>query len=175
MKKNKMIFVIIGIAIVIVIILVIFLLIVPTQCKIQESITTETETPVTKEIQQETVKETETEVITAKETTTTEATSKETQDDFNKWSTYVNDIYGYEFKYPAGAEIIEAQKSGFGVLCITINYKLGYITISVPENEYFECGRTGVGNEYEMKDIEEELTIEGKKYIAKGNELFWER
>ena len=99
-----------------------------------------------------------------------EATSKETQDDFNKWNTYVNDIYGYEFKYPADAEIVEAQKSGFGVVCITINCKLGYITIAVPENDV-ECGRSGVGNEYEIKDIKEEFTIEGKKYIAKGWEL----
>lgn len=99
-----------------------------------------------------------------------EVTSTETQGDLDEWNTYINDVYGYEFKYPAGAEIIEAQKSGFGVLCVTINYKLGYITISVPENKYFECGNTGVGSEYEIKD-EEELTIEGKKYIAEGYEM----
>lgn len=99
-----------------------------------------------------------------------EVTSSETQDDLDEWNTYINDVYGYEFKYPTGAEIIETQKSGFGVLCITINYKLGYITISVPENKYFECGNTGVGSEYEIKD-EEELTIEGKRYIAEGYEM----
>jgi lipopolysaccharide export LptBFGC system permease protein LptF len=44
MKNNKMIFAVVGTAIAVVIILVIFLLIVPTQCSKQESLTTETET-----------------------------------------------------------------------------------------------------------------------------------
>jgi hypothetical protein len=95
MKNNKMIFAIAGIAIAIAIILIIFLLIFPTQCSKQNILTTETETTVTGQVQQETVSkeskqetatETKSEATTAKETTTTtaakttaaETTAKET-------------------------------------------------------------------------------------------------
>ena len=84
MKNNKMIFAIIGTAIAVVIILVIFLLIVPTRCSKQESTTTETETTLAKETQQETVSresKEETESTAAKETiaeTTAATTAKKT-------------------------------------------------------------------------------------------------
>ena len=84
MKNNKMIFAVIGTAIAVVIILVIFLLIVPTQCSKQESTTTETETTLAKETQQETVSresKEETAATTAKEATTgitAATTAKET-------------------------------------------------------------------------------------------------
>ena len=85
MKNNKLIFAVIGIAVAIVIILVIFLLIVPTRCSKQESLTTETETTIAKEIQQETVpreSKEETGSTTASETTaagtTAVTTAKET-------------------------------------------------------------------------------------------------
>jgi len=81
MKNNKMIFAIVGIAIAIAIILIIFLLIVPTQCSKQNILTTETETTVTGQVQQETVsKESkqETATETKSEATTTKETTAET-------------------------------------------------------------------------------------------------
>jgi len=113
-------------------------------------------------------------------------------DEYKDWKTYINDIYSYEFYYPERAEISEADRSSFGIptedyekgitfddvynkytgkICITIRYKSGYITISAPENIFVECGRTGVGSEYEVTELEEKLVIDGKDCIARGVEL----
>lgn len=115
----------------------------------------------------------------------------EEKDELKEWETYINDVYGYEFNYPSEAEIIEADISSFGLspeevaqgltfediyneytgkICVTIDYKLGYINISVPENKYVLCGRSGVGA-YEVEEIEEEIIIEGQAYTAKGIEV----
>jgi hypothetical protein len=118
--------------------------------------------------------------------------SPEGEDEYAGWLTYTNDVYGYEFKYPPGAEIAEAPMEAFGLpteefeagvtfedvyelytgkVCITVGYELGYINISAPPNESFQyviCGRTG--RAYEGPDREETLLIDGGTYTASGFE-----
>ncbi|MCL5256632.1 MAG: hypothetical protein M1319_02415 [Chloroflexi bacterium] len=108
------------------------------------------------------------------------------------WLTYVNDVYGYEFRYPEGAMITEAPKDAFtvpaeeadegvtideayakwtGKICVKLEYEFVYIIISAPANEgfgYVTCGRTGMA--YEGPDREDSLVIDGKPLIAKGFE-----
>ncbi len=110
------------------------------------------------------------------------------------WKTYTNGVYKYQFKYPPGARISEAEKSSFslraeevnqgitvedvyakytGKICISVQYRLGYVNISAPPNKYFAyviCGRTGVGA-YTVTSKEEVVVIDGKTYTAKGYEV----
>ena len=113
-------------------------------------------------------------------------------DEDESWLTYINDIYNYQFKYPSGSSIEEALKKAFslspdevsagitfqekydkytGKICVSLNYKLGYVQISAAVNSGFAhvvCGRTG--RAYEGPDKSEVLTIGGKSYTAKGFE-----
>lgn len=108
------------------------------------------------------------------------------------WNTYVNDKYGYEFKYPKEAVVKEADISVFslspeekdqgltidsiyntytGKICVNLEYKYGYVTISAPENAGFKhviCGRTGFA--YELTKKTDALTIDSKAYTAEGSE-----
>ncbi|MBN1668830.1 MAG: hypothetical protein JW862_17190 [Anaerolineales bacterium] len=112
------------------------------------------------------------------------------------WQTYLNNRYGYQFKYPEGAEIEEIGPQSFPTdeipqgmsvdvyaeqllkvytdqLCIGIQYSLGYIYISAPPNagaRYSPCGRTGVG-QAEIVPKEEEVLIDGRLYLAQGSEI----
>ena len=127
------------------------------------------------------------------EETTEETEGEETVDEYAGWSTYTNDVYDYEFKYPKDAVISEAKMSDFslsgedvkkgvtfqevydkytGKICLFLTYQTGYINISAPVNEGFKyvlCGRTGVGA-CDTKEKSEELVIDGEKYTAEGFE-----
>lgn len=122
-----------------------------------------------------------------------EEKAEETAFDYNGWETYINDVYKYQFKYPSGTEIIEAEKEAFvmtpdesaagktfdelyneltGKICLLIKYGDASINISAPENADFSrviCGRTGIGSEEERTSVEETLTINGKIYTASGD------
>lgn len=113
-------------------------------------------------------------------------------DEYAGWLTYTNDVYGYQFKYPAGATIEEVLQEAFslspeevaagmtfeekfleytGKICISLNYNLAYVQISAPANSGFShviCGRTG--RAYEGPDRSEALTIDGGTYTASGFE-----
>jgi hypothetical protein len=117
-------------------------------------------------------------------------------DAYEGWATYINEDYGYQFRYPAEADILETGVMGFPTeelpegmsiddyiaqleeqygerLCVGLNFSTGYISISPPENESFKyslCGRTGVG-EGEMIDKTEEVFVAGDFYPAEGFEF----
>ncbi|MDD3774065.1 MAG: hypothetical protein PHW50_02190 [Patescibacteria group bacterium] len=123
------------------------------------------------------------------------ATETEQTDTFNYagWETYVNDVYDYQFKYPNGAVISEAQQEEFtmspeesdagktfeeiyaeltGKICVSLQYNEANIYISAPVNADFSrviCGRTGVGSDEELTPVEENLVINGKTYTATGD------
>ncbi|MBN2005131.1 MAG: hypothetical protein JXA21_17360 [Anaerolineae bacterium] len=87
------------------------------------------------------------------------------------WNLYVNDVFGYQFYYPADATIkeegvtsfpadelptgktadeylTELQKMYSNKLCVSVSYGLGYVNFSAPANtgfRYTQCGRTGMG------------------------------
>jgi hypothetical protein len=119
------------------------------------------------------------------------------------WEIYVNERYGYEISFPPEANLEEMGIHGYTTdeqgnplgdipeglepddifeylretygenLCVQITYSLGYITISVPENEgfrYARCGRTGVGVG-ELIPKEEPVQIDGMEIIAEGFEF----
>jgi hypothetical protein len=128
---------------------------------------------------------------TDERTTTTPKLSSPTPEE---WKTYTNTVYKYQFKYPPSARISEAEKSSFSVrteevkqgitvedvykkytgkICVSTQYRFGYVKISAPPNKYFAyviCGRTGVGA-YTVTSKEEVVVIDGKTYTAKGYEV----
>jgi len=117
-------------------------------------------------------------------------------DAYEGWSTYINEDYGYQFRYPSEADILETGVMGFPTeelpegmsiddytaqleeqygerLCVGLNFSTGYISISPPENESFKyalCGRTGVGAG-ELVDKSEEVYVAGGFYPAEGFEF----
>lgn len=162
-------------------------------------VTEEPTTPVTEAAQEATEPVTETRVAEAEQPATTTPVqptepAQETQAEGapEGWTTYINDIYGYSVQYPAGAKITEAEKSLFslpneefeqgitfddvyakytGKICVHIEFELGYVYISAPDNESFSyvlCGRTGAA--YEMVDKQEPVVIDGTPTLARGFE-----
>lgn len=119
-----------------------------------------------------------------------------TIDPYEGWLTYVNEDYGYLFRYPAQATIQEVGVMGFPTdelpqgmsiddyitqleeqygerLCVGLKFSSGYINISPPENESFKyalCGRTGVGAG-KLVDKSEEVYVSGGFYTAEGFEF----
>jgi hypothetical protein len=123
---------------------------------------------------------------------TLEATpTSELEDEYEGWLTYTNDVYGYEIRYPPGANIREwapshmsPEEADQGVtweellglytakICVEVDYDLGYVLFSAPANNggfrYVNCGRTS--RAFEGPSREETLLIEGKTYTAGGFE-----
>lgn len=113
------------------------------------------------------------------------------------WEEYDNDRYNYVVDIPEGAIVEEVPMSAFslsmedrdagvtfeeiyrrygGQICISIRYGVGVINISAPENLNYRhviCGRSGVGGspEMEIREKTENLTIDGRAYIAEGSEF----
>jgi hypothetical protein len=133
------------------------------------------------------------ETIPTPEPTSEESPTPETEIAYEGWLTYTNDVYKYEFKYPTGATVAEAEQREFkvpreeweqgvthqdvyerytGKICVHVDYQLGWVTISAPVNtgfRYVNCGRTGIVNPGRAR--EETLLIDGKTYSAWG----WEQ
>jgi hypothetical protein len=112
------------------------------------------------------------------------------------WFTYTNSRYGYQISYPVEASLVEVGINGFpgdempdGMspeeymaqleeeygknLCIRIEYTLGFIIISAPQNKekmYSHCLRSGVG--VNSVPISEDVSIGGITYTAHGIEGF---
>jgi len=110
------------------------------------------------------------------------------------WQTYVNDVYGYQFRYPASATIEELGVAGFPAdelpegmsadeylaqlreaytarFCVGVKVELGTIYIAaLPDAlaKYGPCGRTGVG--YEIASKSEIVVVGGENYTATGFE-----
>jgi hypothetical protein len=117
-------------------------------------------------------------------------------DPYAGWSTYVNEFYGYQIRYPSESTITEHGPDGFpgdelpegmtteeymeqltekysDQLCVGIQYSYGYIYILAPidsEFRYAICGRTGVGAG-ELIDKSEELFVAGEMVTAEGFEF----
>jgi hypothetical protein len=117
-------------------------------------------------------------------------------DPYQGWSTYINEFYGYQLRYPSGSTIAERGPDGFpseelpeGMtseaymeqltekyseqLCVSIHFSYGYIYILAPIDSNFRyaiCGRTGAGAG-ELIDQTEEVYIAGETYTAKGFEF----
>jgi hypothetical protein len=97
-------------------------------------------------------------------------------DEYSDWLTFINSDFGYQIKYPKGAEISfgsdeEAQSVGLknGKACTTINTQYGYVLINAAadnQDSNFLCGRTGVGADY--NPVQEQVNISGKEYQANG-------
>jgi len=131
----------------------------------------------------------------AKKTETTETSQSETTEafDYAGWHTYVNDVYKYQFKYPDGTNVTEAQKVDFsmtpeeaaqgltfdqlydqltGKICLWISYNSASIYISAPANKEFSrviCGRTGIDSDTQLTPAERTLTINGQNHTAQGD------
>lgn len=114
------------------------------------------------------------------------------EDEYSGWNTFVNEKYKYQIKYPSEAVVTRADKNVFsltaenrakgftvsklyetytGEVCVGIQYKLGYIYISAPDNKEFgiaTCGRTSAA--YEQLAKEEKLTVDGQEYLSRGFE-----
>lgn len=133
------------------------------------------------------------ETIPTPEPTSEESPTPEMEIAYEGWLTYTNDVYKYEFKYPTGATVAEAEQREFkvpreeseqgvtrqdvyerytGKICVHVSYQLGWVTISAPVNtgfRYVNCGITGIVGPGRTR--EETLLIDGKTYSAGG----WEQ
>jgi hypothetical protein len=133
------------------------------------------------------------ETIPTPEPTSEESPTPEMEIAYEGWLTYTNDVYKYEFKYPTGATVAEAEQREFkvpreeweqgvthqdvyerytGKICVHVDYQLGWVSISAPVNtgfRYVNCGRTDIVNPGRAR--EETLLIDGKTYSAGG----WEQ
>jgi hypothetical protein len=133
------------------------------------------------------------ETIPTPEPTSEESPTPEMEIAYEGWLTYTNDVYKYEFKYPTGATVAEAEQRAFGIpreeseqgvthqdvyerytgkICVHVDYQLGWVSISAPVNtgfRYVNCGRTGIVGPGRTR--EETLLIDGKTYSAWG----WEQ
>lgn len=88
--------------------------------------------------------------------------STETPDDYSRWKTYNNTIYGYSFQYSADAKI-DADTPA----CIEITTQYGYVLIKAKAASADTiCGRTGVGSQYMATN--DSITVEEKEYSASG-------
>ncbi|MBP9760484.1 MAG: hypothetical protein KBD24_03940 [Candidatus Pacebacteria bacterium] len=104
------------------------------------------------------------------------------------WSTYVNDVYKYEIKYPAGVSPNEATEAdfefnlGLGSREEYVKYtgklrvEIGGVYVSAPPNkncEYVHCGgRTGVGADTVMTERDpEKIVIDGREYDLQATEF----
>jgi len=109
------------------------------------------------------------------------------------WRTYNNPLVGYQIQYPENASISEHPIISFPqdelpegmnnedymeqlderygpYLCVTLEYGLGYISISAPENKgnhYIICGRSGTAAG-DTKGISETIQIGDETFTAKG-------
>lgn len=66
------------------------------------------------------------------------------------WKTYKNDEYGFEFKYPAEAEVKNITDDVLGNTpapneCTLLNFKNNYIYIGLPPHSILCGGTTGLG------------------------------
>ena len=112
------------------------------------------------------------------------------------WKLYVNDMFGYQFYYPADATITEEGVMGFPTddlpagktadeyiaelqhmygnkLCVSVSYGLGYVNFSASANagfRYTPCGRTGVGSGT-MIDRTDVVIIDGVSFTVTGSEF----
>lgn len=113
------------------------------------------------------------------------------------YQVYVNNRYGYQFKYPEQAEVTflgpesfppgdlpegltseeylaELQKTYTDQLCIKIEYSLGYIYISAepnnPENLMVDCGNNDSFSG-ESQPLERTISIGTATYLAQGYEF----
>ena len=112
------------------------------------------------------------------------------------WPVFLNDRYNYQIKYPQGATLSFHGPVGFPTdelpagkdseeymqellklytdkLCVQIEYSLGWIYISAPENNaarYTPCGPTGIGAG-EVISLTESVYIGDRLYHAGGQEV----
>jgi hypothetical protein len=115
------------------------------------------------------------------------------------WDVFTNEVYGYQFFYPASASITTIGPQGFNVwempegisdeeylaqiqeffgdkLCVRVDYELGYILISAPPNQdfgYTICGITGLGVG-EVTEKTEEVMVGETSYLFNGFEFISE-
>lgn len=112
------------------------------------------------------------------------------------WSVFTNDRYSYQIKYPQEANLSFHGPVGFpsdelpadkdvdeymqdllklytDKLCVQIEYSLGWIFISAPENSgarYNPCGPTGIGSG-DVIPLTESVYIGDRLYHANGQEV----
>ncbi len=120
-----------------------------------------------------------------------------TPDPYAGWLTYINQDNGYQFNYPPTAIVnafgvssyptedlpagmtpgdyrLQLQQTYGDEICVTVQYELGSVSISVPINSQFSyalCGRTGVGVGT-MTDKIEQVNINGNIENAEGFEFY---
>jgi len=122
--------------------------------------------------------------------------TRETFDPTADWQVFTSDRYGYQIKYPDGAELSFSGPVGFSAddlpegmtpdqymdslqkeftdqLCVQIQYSLGFIYISAPPNNSGDsmvpCGSPGYGAG-ELIDLARDVEVDGKLYRASGYE-----
>jgi hypothetical protein len=113
------------------------------------------------------------------------------------WLNYRNTLLSYELSYPPKATLLTAGVTGFpaeelppdmtpdeylaklrriysGDLCITIQYRFGFIAIEAPQDQGGKytgpCGVTGVGD-YDVIEKTEKVNVGGQSYSATGYEV----
>lgn len=127
---------------------------------------------------------------------TEEQPTQETFDPTEGWLVFTSSRYGYQIKYPEGAEINLIGPMGFSTdalpdgmtpeeyldalnkeytnqLCVEIKYSLGFVYISAPPNNMGDplvlCGVSGYGVG-ELKDQVRNVEVGGRVYVASGTE-----